>query len=299
MNQENTNRCGFVAIVGRPNVGKSSLLNAFLEQTVSITCFKPQTTRQQIMGIRTQDNLQVVYVDTPGIHLGAKKALNKYMNKEAKQAFIDVDAIIFVVEAMKWTEEDAYVCEMVAKQTAPVLVAINKVDLIADKGALLPFVQNIAAKLPKAIIVPASAKKSVQLDVIQQWVDEQLPVGEFHFPPEQTINHSEKFHIAEIIREKLMYFLQNELPYSLSVEIEKLEDEGNLKRIEACIWVERESQKSIVIGDKGHMLREVGTRTRLELEKAYDKKVFLRLWVKVKEGWSDDIRSLKSLGYES
>ena len=149
------------------------------------------------------------------------------------------------------------------------------------------------------MIVPTSAKKSVQLEIIQQWVDEQLPKSAFYFPADQTINHSEKFHIAEIIREKLMYFLKNELPYSLCVEIEKLEEEGNLKRIEACIWVERESQKSIVIGEKGLMLREVGTRARLELEKIYNKKVFLKLWVKVKDSWSDDLRSMKSLGYES
>ncbi len=290
--------CGFVAIVGRPNVGKSSLLNAFLGQKVSITSFKPQTTRQQIMGIHSEGNRQIVYVDTPGIHLGAKKALNKQMNKSAKRAFIDVNAVIFVVEAMKWTDEDQHVCDIVSTQTAPVLVAINKVDLIPQKEDLLPFVRMISEKLPQAKVVPSSAIKSVQLDVIQQWVDEQLPPSPFYFPSEQTINHSEKFHIAEIIREKLMILLKDEIPYSLCVEIEKLEDEENLKRIHACIWVERESQKSIVIGEKGQMLKNVGTRARLELETLYQKKVFLKLWVKVKESWSDDIRSLKSLGYE-
>lgn len=228
--------CGFVAIVGRPNVGKSSLLNAFLGQKVSITSFKPQTTRQQIMGIHTEGARQIVYVDTPGIHLGAKKALNKQMNKAAKRAFIDVNAIIFVVEALKWTDEDEHVCNMVTTQAAPVLVAINKVDLVERKEEMLPFVQMIAEKLPQAKIVPVSAKKSVQLNVIQEWVDEQLPESPFYFPPEQVINHSEKFHIAEIIREKLMLLLKNELPYSLCVEVEHLEDEENLKRIDACIW---------------------------------------------------------------
>lgn len=291
-------RCGFVAIVGRPNVGKSSLLNALLDQKVSITSFKPQTTRQSIMGIKTQDNVQVVYVDTPGIHLGAKKALNKQMNKSAKHALIDVDAIIFVVEALKWTAEDNYVCENIAKKKAPILVAINKVDLVAQKEELLPFVEKIAEKLPTAKIVPVSVKKGIQLETIEQWVDAQLPESEFYFPPEQTVNHSERFYIAEIIREKLMFLLKNELPYSLCVEIEKLEEEEKLKRIEACIWVERESQKAIVIGEKGHMLREVGTRARKELEVFYNKKVFLKLWVKVKESWSDDIRAIKSLGYE-
>lgn len=291
-------RCGFVAIVGRPNVGKSSLLNALLRQKVSIISFKPQTTRQSIMGIKTQDNVQVVYVDTPGIHLRAKKALNKQMNKSAKHAMIDVDAIIFVVEALKWTAEDDYVCKNIANKEAPLLVAVNKVDLIAQKEDLLPFVEKIAEKLPHAKIVPISVKEGVQLKTIEQWVDAQLPESEFYFPPDQTVNHSERFYVAEIIREKLMLFLKNEIPYSLCVEIEKLEEDDKLKRIEACIWVERESQKAIVIGEKGKMLREVGTRARKELETFYQKKVFLKLWVKVKDSWSDDIRALKSLGYE-
>lgn len=295
----NETRCGFVAIVGRPNVGKSSLLNALLRQKVSITTFRPQTTRQQILGIKTLDNVQTVYVDTPGIHLGAKKALNKQMNKAAKNAFIDVDAVIFVVEALKWTSEDALVCQMVQTQTAPVLVALNKIDLIKQKETLLPFLQEIGTKLPEAKIVPISATESIQLSVIEEWVDSHMPDSPFYFPANQSTNHSEKFYIAEIIREKLMIFLKNELPYSLCVEIEKLEDTDELKRIEACIWVERDSQKSIVIGDKGSMLKEVGTRARLELEHHYGKKVFLKLWVKVKDSWSDDSRALKSLGYDS
>lgn len=293
-----TTRCGFVAIVGRPNVGKSSLLNAFLQQKVSITSFKPQTTRQSIMGIKTEGDTQIIYVDTPGIHLGAKKALNKQMNKAAKHALIDVDAIIFVVEALKWTSEDNYVCENIAKRKAPILVAVNKVDLVKQKDELLPFFEMIAQKLPQAKIVPVSAKKMIQLDEIEKWIDEKLLESPFYFPPDQIVNHGERFYIAEIIREKLMLLLKDELPYSLCVEIENLEDTEKLKRIEACIWVERESQKAIVIGEKGHQLREVGTRARLELETHFKKKVFLKLWVKVKESWSDDIRALKSLGYE-
>lgn len=291
-------RCGFVAIVGRPNVGKSSLLNALLKKKVSITTYKPQTTRHQILGIKTNQNTQTVYVDTPGIHLGGKKALNKQMNKVARSAFIDVNAILFVVEALKWTAEDALVADLVSQQDAPVMVVVNKVDLIEQKERLLPFLQELYTRLPQATVVPVSAKKKIQLDVIESWIDPKLPEGPFYFLPEQVVNHSDKFHVAEIVREKLILFLQNEIPYSLTVDIEKMEEDDKIKRIEAAIWIERESQKSIVIGEKGAKLKEVGTCARQELERHYGKKVFLRLWVRVKDGWSDDTRLLKSLGYE-
>lgn len=283
-----TTRCGFVAIVGRPNVGKSSLLNALLGQKVSITCFKPQTTRQSIMGIKTVDQAQTVYVDTPGIHMGGKKALNRQMNQAATQALIDVNAIIFVVEVFKWTAEDQAVCNKIAKHNVPILVAVNKVDQVRDKAMLLPFLQNIAKQLPMATIVPLSARKRTQLSAVEQWIDPLLPEGPFYFAEEQTMGHSESFHIAEVVREKLMYALDNELPYALYVNVEKLEETPTLKRIEACIWVERESQKGIVIGEGGKMLRDIGTWARQELERRFAKKIFIKLWVRVKSGWSDD-----------
>lgn len=292
-------RCGFIAILGRPNVGKSSLVNAILKQKVSITSFRPQTTRQQIMGIKTQDNLQAIYVDTPGIHLGEKKLFNKQMNKAAKRSLIDVDVAVFMVEALKWTPEDQHVLECIQTVNSPVIVLINKIDLIEDKDALLSFMVKINESLPKATIIPISVKKRTQLEEVEELVTSYLPEGPFYFPAEQTTNYPEKFHVAEVIREKLIKMLDNELPYSLCVEVETLEREDNLIRINALIWVEREGQKAIVIGDKGQMLKEIGTQARLYLEKYFNQKVFLKLWVKAKP-WSNSLQELKNLGlYEN
>lgn len=290
-------RCGFVAIVGRPNVGKSSLLNAILGKKVSITTYKPQTTRHQILGIKTLDNVQTVYVDTPGIHLGAKKALNRQMNKVAQQSLIDVNGVVFVVEALKWTPEDNLVCQMLKNETCPIIVALNKVDLVPNKQELLFFIQKLNDYLPQAQIVPISAKKGIQLDIIEQSVTNLLPLSSFYFPREQTVNHSERFYIAEIVREKLMCLLDKELPYAVTVEIETLEHQAKIVHINALIWVEREGQKGIIVGEKGTKLRDVGTRARHDLERYYGKKVCLKLWAKVKESWSDDVRALQSLGY--
>lgn len=298
--QPNPSRhCGFISIVGRPNVGKSSLLNALLGRKVSITCFKPQTTRYQILGIKTKDNMQTVYVDTPGMHTEVKKAFNRYLNKVASQSLIDVDAVIFVVEVLKWTHEDELVCQRLATLSCPIIVAVNKIDLLEDKQRLLPFLHKIREKLPQADFVPVSAKKQIQLLALENVVTGKLPVSEFYFPHDQCVNHSARFHVAEIIREKLMFFLQNELPYSLCVEIEKYEEQPKLLLIHALIWVEREGQKHIVIGKNGSMLHQIGVKARLELERFFDKKVGLKLWVKVKENWSFDARALQSLGMES
>lgn len=295
VNSEATH-CGFVAIIGRPNVGKSSLLNTILGKKLSITCYKPQTTRHQILAIKTNGLMQTVYVDTPGIHLGAKKALNRQMNKVARQSLIDVDVTLFVVDVLKWTAEDEHVCEIVKELTCPVIVVLNKIDLLPNKELLLPLTDKIASFLPNAKIVPISAKKRIQTQALEEMIIGYLPESEFYFPPDQSFNQSDRFYVAEIIREKLMYLLEKELPYSLCVEIEKLEVGDSINHIHALIWAEREGQKHIIIGDKGKMLKEVGSRARLDLERYFNKKVCLKLWVKVKESWTDDLRALQSLG---
>lgn len=289
--------CGFIAILGRPNVGKSSLLNAILKQKVSITSFRPQTTRHQILGIKTFENKQTVYVDTPGIHQSARSALNRQMNKVAHQSLIDVNAVVFVIEALKWTHEDEYVCQLLQKLDCPIIIAINKIDLVPDKALLLAFMQKISAFLPKAEIVPLSVRKRMNVDEIEKLITGLLPESVFYFPEDQIMNHGEQFYTSEIVREKLMRFLENELPYATSVQIEKLERMPDIVHIHALIWVEREGQKRIVIGEKGHKLREIGTLAREDLERYYGTKVCLKLWVKVKEGWSDNTRELSNLGY--
>lgn len=290
-------RCGFVAIVGRPNVGKSTLLNVILGQKVSITSFKPQTTRHQILGIKTEQKKQTVYVDTPGIHHGAHKALNRQMNKVAHQAMLDVNAIIFVIEALKWTNEDDKVLKMVKEHSAPIMIAINKIDLVKEKAQLLAFMQEISEKLPQAEMVPFSAKRSQQIDVIESWVNQYIPMSPFYFPEDQLFNHTERFHLSEIIREKLMRQLSQELPYAIDVQIEALEHQDRIVHIHALIYAEREGQKPIIVGKKGQMLRDIGTKSREEMERFYGKKVCLKLWVKVKEGWSDNRHALQEMGY--
>ncbi|MBS0286139.1 MAG: GTPase Era [Proteobacteria bacterium] len=293
----NESYCGFIAIVGRPNVGKSSLLNAILGKKVSITSFRPQTTRNQILGIKTTHNTQVVYVDTPGIHLRAKKALNKQMNKIAHQSLIDVNAIVFVIEALQWTEEDEHIVKSIQNATCPVIVALNKIDLIEDKAQLLAFIQKISQILPQAQIIPLSARKRIQVSNLERLCHEHIPLSVFYFPEDQQVNHSEQFHIAEMVREKIMRLLAKEIPYSCTVQIEKLEHQENIIHAHALIWVEREGQKRVVIGEKGAMLKDIGTQAREDLERYYGKKVCLKLWVKVNESWSDNVQALQSLGY--
>lgn len=290
-------RCGFVAIVGRPNVGKSSLLNVILGQKVSITSFKPQTTRHQILGIKTKDKKQTVYVDTPGIHQGAHKALNRQMNKVAHQAMLDVNAIILVIEALKWTHEDEKVAQMIQNHSAPVAIAINKIDLVKEKSQLLAFMQEVSAKLPQAEIIPLSVRGRQQINIVEQWVDKHIPPSPFYFPVEQQFNHTERFHLSEMIREKLMRQLGQELPYAIDVQIEALEHQENIIHVHGLIYAEREGQKPIIVGKNGQMLRDIGTKAREEMERFYGKKVCLKLWVKVKEGWSDNRHALQEMGY--
>ncbi len=288
-------RSGFVAIVGRPNVGKSSLLNAILGKKISITSYRPQTTRHTIMGIKTRNNTQTVYVDTPGMHLGAKKALNRHMNKVAHQSLIDVNVVVFVVEALKWTDEDEAVCQLLQKVTCPIILVLNKVDLLEEKQKLLAFMQKVSQKI-SAEIMPISVKRDIQVVELENLIQQHLPAGVFYFPEDQVTNVDERFQAAEIVREKLMRFLEKEIPYATSVQLESFEHKDNILHIGALIYVEREGQKRIIIGDKGTKLKEMGTHARLDLEKYFEKKVFLKLWVKVKE-WSNDVNALQSLGY--
>ena len=290
-------RCGYVALIGRPNVGKSTLLNHLLGQKLSITSHKPQTTRHRILGIKTTDVAQFVFVDTPGIHQRAKRAMNRYMNRAAVSVLEDVDAVVVVVEALRWTQDDDLVLQALQRTKAPVIVAVNKVDKIADKSALLPYLESIAAKLSCAAIIPLSAYKGTNTDVLEAKLSELLPVGAPMFPPDQLTDRSERFLVAEIVREKLMRSLGQEVPYDLTVEIEQFKAEEGLARIGAVIWVERPNQKAIVIGKGGQQLKEVGRQARIDMEHLLGTKVFLQLWVKVKEGWSDDERALQSLGY--
>jgi GTP-binding protein Era len=291
-------RSGYVALVGRPNVGKSTLLNRILGQKVSITSRRPQTTRHRILGIKTEGQVQAVYVDTPGLHRGGKRAMNRYMNRAASDALQDVDVVVFVVEGTRWTDEDEMVLEKVRQVPCPVILAINKIDRMADKQVLLPHLQELAKRMDFAHIIPLSAKLGSQVAELERVVESMLPESTPFYPEDQVTDRSLRFMAAELVREKLFRKLGQELPYGLTVEIEQFKEEEGLYRINALIWVERDSQKAIVIGKQGVLLREVGREARLDMEQAFGQKVFLELWVKVKEGWSDDERALRSLGYD-
>ncbi|MCW8826827.1 MAG: GTPase Era [Gammaproteobacteria bacterium] len=291
-------KSGFVAIVGRPNVGKSTLMNHILGQKLSITSRKPQTTRHSILGIKTEENYQVIFVDTPGIHLKANKAMNRYMNRAATSSIDAVELVLFVIDAREWTEEDDNVLKRLQNEQVPVVLVINKIDLIKEKEDLLPLLQEHSARMSFHDVIPLSALKSVNLDQLESLIVEQLPEGEMIYPEDYITDRSERFLASEIVREKLMRMLGKELPYAIAVEIEQFKDEDGMLRISALIWVERESQKRIVIGKGGSRLKDVGHDARIDMQKLFDRKVYLQLWVKIKEGWSDSERILNSLGYK-
>nr|WP_272579205.1 GTPase Era [Providencia sp. PROV265] len=290
--------CGFVAIVGRPNVGKSTLLNQLLGQKVSITSRKPQTTRHRIMGIHTEDNYQIIYVDTPGLHIEEKRAINRLMNRAASSSIGDVELVIFVVEGTNWTPDDEMVLTKLSSLRCPVILAINKIDNVVDKTILLPHIGMISQKMNFLDVVPISAEKGTGVDTIAKIVKQHIPEATHHFPEDYITDRSQRFMASEIIREKLMRFLGDELPYSVTVEIEqfKVMDSG-IYHINGLILVEREGQKKMVIGNKGSKLKTIGTEARIDMERMFDNKVHLELWVKVKSGWADDERALRSLGY--
>lgn len=291
-------RSGYVALVGRPNVGKSTLLNRILGQKVSITSRRPQTTRHRILGIKTGAQVQAVYVDTPGLHRGGKRAMNRYMNRAATDALQDVDVVVFVVEGTRWTDEDELVLEKLRQVSCPVILAINKIDRVADKKALLPYLQQVSRHMDFTQIIPLSAKQGSQVVELEQAVEALLPESRPFYPEDQVTDRSMRFMAAELVREKLFRKLGQELPYGITVEIEQFKEEDGLFRINALIWVERDSQKAIIIGKQGALLREVGRESRIDMEESFGQKVFLELWVKVKEGWADDERALRSLGYD-
>ena len=290
-------RCGYVAIVGRPNVGKSTLLNHILGQKLAITSRKPQTTRHNMLGIKTEGEVQAVYVDTPGLHKHNDKALNRYMNRSASSALKDVDVVVFVVDRTRWTDEDQLVLEKVQHVKCPILLAVNKSDRLEDKSELLPHLNWLAEQLPQAEIVPISALQGQNLDTLEKLVGERLPESEHFYPEDQITDRSSRFLAAELIREKIMRQLGAELPYQITVEIEEFKQEGRILHIHGLILVERDGQKKIIIGDKGERIKRIGQEARKDMETMFDSKVMLNLWVKVKGGWSDDERALRSLGY--
>ncbi|PPE75827.1 GTPase Era [Solimonas fluminis] len=289
-------RSGMVSVIGRPNVGKSSLVNALVGQKVSIVSHKPQTTRHRIQGVLHDERGQVVFVDTPGLHRKETRALNRVMNQAAAGAIHDMDLVLFVVELGRWTEEDAAVLQRLEGLPVPVGLVVNKIDRIDDKEKLLPELQKLAARRDFAFIVPLSALKKSNLKGLVDELFSRLPEGDPLYPEDMVTGNDLGFTVAEVVREKLIRTLHQELPYSTTVEIEDYKREGNLDRIHAVIWVEREGQKKIVIGEAGETLKAIGSSARRDLERMLGRKIFLKLWCKIRENWSDDPKMLKRFG---
>lgn len=290
-------RCGLVAIIGRPNVGKSTLMNHLLGEKVSITSRKPQTTRHRIHGILTRDDYQIVFADTPGIHRGEAKNINRYMNKAALSALDGVDVVCFMVDADKWSEGDDYVLERLPRSGVPVVLIINKVDELQDKNALLPLIEKLSSRFDFDEVVPVSALKGTNLDGLEQVLSRLLPESPFWFEEDQLTDRTLRFMVAEIIREKVVRQLGDEIPHQAAVEIERWEAGPGLVEITASILVESKGQKGIVIGKGGERIKKIGIQARQDIERLIDSQVMLQLWVKVRSGWSDDDRALRSLGY--
>jgi GTP-binding protein Era len=290
-------RSGYIAIVGRPNVGKSTLLNHLIGQKISITSRKAQTTRHRIIGILTDEHSQFVFVDTPGFQTQHKNALNRGMNRTVSGALRDVDAVLFVIEARHYDERDQQVLKLLP-ENVPVILVINKMDYFTDKNEVLPFIEQVGKEHEFTAIVPVSAKQDKQLDTLLEAIRPHLPQGEAIYAADEITDRNERFLAAELLREKVFRFTGEELPYSVSVVIEQFKQEGKLRRIHAAILVDKEGHKAMLIGAKGAKLKEIATQARLDMEKMFDGKVFLEVFVKVKSGWADDERVLKSLGYE-
>ena len=291
-------RAGFVALVGRPNVGKSTLLNAVLGEKLSIVTPKPQTTRHRVLGIKSSQSYQIVFVDTPGIHTGTGKLMNRSMNRVAVTSLDDADVVVFVIDAKKWTDLDQQVSERVSQAKKPTILVCNKIDRIPDKTKLLPMIQELQQKLNPTSVIPLSALKQDGVDALEQELAKLLPESHPLFPEDMVTDRSREFLVAELIREKLTLRLQQELPYGITVVIDQLLEDKTGFEIAATIMVEKDSQKAIVIGKGGHLLKQVGRSARLELKRKFQRPVHLTLWVKVKENWSDNAQSLEALGYE-
>ncbi len=291
-----TKRCGYAAIVGRPNVGKSTLLNQMVGQKIAITSHKPQTTRHAILGIKTLEQGQIVFVDTPGIHRRGGKGLNRVLNQTAERMLHDVDVILFVVQADVWNEEDEAVLDSVRRSGKPAILVVNKIDLLERRESLLVYLSSFDAA-DFVEMIPASAVKYDNVDVVESRVLAHLPENDNFFPEDQITDRSERFMAAELLREQLTRRYAGEIPYALTVEIERFESEGERYRIGAVIWVEREGQKRIIIGKKGAALKETARIARESMENCFGKKVWLDVWVKLKKSWSSDEAALSSLGY--
>ncbi|ADT86033.1 GTPase Era [Vibrio sp. Vb2880] len=291
--------CGFVAIVGRPNVGKSTLLNNILGQKISITSRKPQTTRHRIMGVDTDGDYQAIYVDTPGLHIEEKRAINRLMNRAASSSLSDVNLVFFVVEGTHWTADDEMVLNKLKNANFPVVLCVNKVDNVKDRNDVMLHMMELSNKMDFVDVVPISAKLGKNVEVLRKHVRDHLPKAVHHFPEEYVTDRSQRFMASEIIREKLMRFTGEELPYSVTVEIERFDYNPDTDgfHINALILVERIGQKKMVIGNKGEKIKTIGSQARLDMEELFGRKVYLETWVKVKSGWADDERALRSLGY--
>jgi GTP-binding protein Era len=292
-------RAGHVAIVGRPNVGKSTLVNALVGRKVTIVAPKPQTTRHRILGVVNRPDAQLVLVDTPGLHEGARRVMNQYMNRVAISSSQDADVIVFVIEAMRFTEEDLWVWDRVRGLKQPLFLVINKLDRVFPKSELLPFLEDMTRRVPASEIIPISAQASDNLERLVELIAARLPVSPPLFAPEVVTDRDEPFHAAEIVREKLTLKLREELPYGVNVQIERFAEENGRILIHAVIWVERAGQKAIVIGQGGERLKEIGRLARIELNDLWQRSVHLELWVKVKENWADSEMALRQFGYDT
>lgn len=291
--------CGFIAIVGRPNVGKSTLLNHILGQKISITSRKPQTTRHRIMGVETDGDYQAIYVDTPGLHIEEKRAINRLMNRAANSSLSDVNLVFFLVDGTHWTDDDEMVLTKLSKSQFPVVLCVNKVDNVKDRNEVMLHMMELSKKMDFVDVVPISAKHGKNTDVLRKHVRDFLPKATHHFPEEYVTDRSQRFMASEILREKLMRFTGDELPYSVTVEIERFDynPETDGFHINGLILVERQGQKKMVIGKGGEKIKTIGREARLDMEELFGRKVYLETWVKVKSGWADDERALRSLGY--
>lgn len=290
-------RCGYVTIIGRPNVGKSTLINRILGQKLSITSSKPQTTRWNLLGIKTTSSAQTIYVDTPGIQRKYSDAMSRHMLREVTNSFSYMDVLIFMVEALVWSEMDENILKMIMDAKNPTILVVNKVDKIKEKKELLPFLEELSSKREFVEIVPISARTGAKVEAVESIVESLLPVAPPEFPEDQLTDRNERFFAAEFIREKLTRKLGEELPYRISVTIEQFTLKDKTLHIHAIIWVEGDSQKSIIIGKHGSVLKSVGELARKDMEKMFGHKVFLRTWVKVKKKWTSDLKALKQFGY--